>query len=447
MDDTIVAISTALGVGAISIVRVSGIDALEIVNKIFKGKDLTKVGDHTINYGHIIDNNKIIDEVMVSVMLAPKTYTKENIVEINSHGGIASTNKILKLLLHNGCRLANPGEFTERAFLNGRINLLESESIMDIIHATNEKALELAVNQLSGNISNEIKSIYNSEIEIISNIEVNIDYPEYDDIEVLTNKKILPKLLKIEEHLKNLIVGANESQIIKNGIDTIIIGKPNVGKSSILNKLLNEEKAIVTDIPGTTRDIVEGVVDINGIRLNIIDTAGIRKTDDIVESIGVNKSIELIDKADLIIFVLNNNEEITKEEIELLEKIRNKNYILVVNKIDLENRLKINEDYIELSTLNNIGIEKLKEKIIELFNLEKIENKDLNYLSSARSIDLIQKSLDKLNNCIEAIKNNYPIDMVEIDLKESSQYLSEILGINYNEDLLDQLFSNFCLGK
>ena len=321
MNDTIAAISTALAKGAISIIRVSGDEAIEIVSKIFKGKDLKQASDHTINYGHIYDGEILIDEVMVSIMKNPNTYTKEDVVEINAHGSIASANKILSLLLKNGCRLANPGEFTERAFLNGRIDLVEAESIMDIIDSKSEKALSLAVNQLSGNTSQNIKKIRAKLSEIETNIEVNIDYPEYDDVKVLSNELIKPVIIDVLDDLKILLNNSRDSNIIKEGIDTVIIGMPNVGKSSLLNKLLNEEKAIVTDVPGTTRDIVEGIIDINGIRLNLIDTAGIRDTDDIVESIGVKKSLELIDKASLILFVLNNNSCITKQELNILDKM------------------------------------------------------------------------------------------------------------------------------
>lgn len=448
MNDTIAAISTALAKGAISIIRVSGDEAIEIVSKIFKGKDLKQASDHTINYGHIYDGEILIDEVMVSIMKNPNTYTKEDVVEINAHGSIASANKILSLLLRNGCRLANPGEFTERAFLNGRIDLVEAESIMDIIDSKSEKALSLAVNQLSGNTSQNIKKIRAKLSEIETNIEVNIDYPEYDDVKVLSNELIKPVIIDVLDDLKILLNNSRDSKIIKEGIDTVIIGKPNVGKSSLLNKLLNEEKAIVTDVPGTTRDIVEGIIDINGIRLNLIDTAGIRDTDDIVESIGVKKSLELIDKASLILFVLNNNTCITKQELNILDKIKNKNYIIIVNKIDLEKKLEINEkNVIYMSTVENIGIEELKAKIFELYKLDKINIRDFNYVSSARGISLIEKSIECLENSLDCICQNMPIDIVELEINEASLYLGDILGINYKEDLLDQLFSNFCLGK
>ncbi len=449
MNDTICAISTPLAPGAISIIRMSGSEAISIANKVFIGKNLEKVNDHTINYGHIYDGDELIDEVMVSVMREPNTYTREDIIEINAHGSVASAKRILTLLLKSGCRLANPGEFTERAFINGRIDLVEAESVMDIIDSKSEKSLSMAVNQLSGSTSNKIKDIRKKISDIESNIEVNIDFPEYDDITVLSNEIIKPKLVEISDELHTLLNNSKDSKIIKDGIDTVIIGKPNVGKSSILNKLLEEDKAIVTDIPGTTRDIVEGSVDINGIRLNLIDTAGIRYTDDVVESIGVKKSLDLIDKASLIIFVLNNNTEITKEELDILNKIKDKNYIIIVNKIDLEKKIDDSNlnNVVYMSTINNIGIDQLKDIITKMYELDKINIKDFNYLSSARSISLIEKAIISIDKSIKAIDEGMPIDIVEVEINEASEYLGDILGINYKEDLFNQLFSNFCLGK
>lgn len=449
MNDTICAISTPLAPGAISIIRMSGSEAISIANKVFIGKNLEKVNDHTINYGHVYDGDELIDEVMVSVMREPNTYTREDIIEINAHGSVASAKRILTLLLKSGCRLANPGEFTERAFINGRIDLVEAESVMDIIDSKSEKSLSMAVNQLSGSTSNKIKDIRKKISDIESNIEVNIDFPEYDDITVLSNEIIKPKLVEISDELHTLLNNSKDSKIIKDGIDTVIIGKPNVGKSSILNKLLEEDKAIVTDIPGTTRDIVEGSVDINGIRLNLIDTAGIRYTDDVVESIGVKKSLDLIDRASLIIFVLNNNTEITKEELDILNKIKDKNYIIIVNKIDLEKKIDDSNlnNVVYMSTINNIGIDQLKDIITKMYELDKINIKDFNYLSSARSISLIEKAIISIDKSIKAIDEGMPIDIVEVEINEASEYLGDILGINYKEDLFNQLFSNFCLGK
>lgn len=448
MEDTIVAISSSAGAGAISIVRLSGSDALNIASKVFT-KDLTKVDSHTIHYGFITSNNEKIDEVLVSVMKAPKTFTREDIVEINCHGGIATTNKVLEVLLENGARLAEPGEFTKRAFLNGRIDLLEAEATMDLISSKAESARKISINTLTGETSNLIKNLRSELVKIISNIEVNIDYPEYEDIEVLTNESILPDIKKFKEKLEEIIKKSEDSKVIKEGIRVGIIGRPNVGKSSLLNSLLEEEKAIVTDVPGTTRDIVEGSLIVSGIPLNIIDTAGIRKTEDTVEKIGVEKSLKIIDTSDLLIYILNNNEEITEEEKEILEKTKNKKRIIVVNKIDLKTKLnkKLLDSYIEISVKENIGIDKIKDEIKRLFNIGEISTNDMTYLSNARSIALLKKSLNNINDAINEINNNNPIDIVELSLKESWNNLGEVIGETYTDELLDELFSRFCLGK
>ena len=448
MNDTIAAISTTTGIGAISIIRLSGPESLEIASKVFT-KDLTKVETHTIHYGYIKNNNEKIDEVLVSVMKAPKTFTKEDIVEINCHGGIATTNKVLEILLNNGARLAEPGEFTKRAFLNGRIDLLEAEATMDLISSKSDKARKMSLNTLTGETSNLIKDLRSDIVGIISNIEVNIDYPEYEDIEVLTNEKILPEIQKFKEKLEKIIKKSKDSKVIKEGIKVGIIGKPNVGKSSLLNSLLEEEKAIVTNVPGTTRDIVEGTIILDNVILNIIDTAGIRESNDIVEKIGIEKSLTIINEADLVIFILNNNEEITAEEKELLEKLKDKKKIIVINKIDLENKLdkSILDNYIEISAKENIGIEKIKDEIKRLFNLGELEASDLTYMSNARSISLLGKSLNNINDAISEINNNSPIDIVEFHLKDAWNNLGEIIGETYTDELLDELFSRFCLGK
>ncbi|MCI5835888.1 MAG: tRNA uridine-5-carboxymethylaminomethyl(34) synthesis GTPase MnmE [Firmicutes bacterium] len=448
MLDTIAAISTSLGVGAISIIRVSGNEAINIVNKIFKGKNLNEVETHTIHYGFIVENSKKIDEVLVSVMKSPKTFTMEDVVEINCHGGIATTKKVLELLLINGCRLAEPGEFTKRAFLNGRIDLIEAEGIMDLIDSKTEVARNLAMEEVSGNTSNLIHQLREKIVEIISQIEVNIDYPEYDDVKELKNNEIIPFIKDVKQELSKIIKMSENSKIIKEGINTVIIGKPNVGKSSILNALIEEEKAIVTDIPGTTRDVVEGVLNLDGIILNIIDTAGIRETNDIVEKIGVSKSLSLIDKSDLIIFVLNNNEPISEEEKEILEKIKNKPHIVIVNKIDLESKINLdNQDYIRISVKNNIGLDKLKSRIKELFNIEKLNTSDMNYLVNSRSLAILKNCNQILDGILDNIDNDFPIDMLEIDIKEVWNLLGSIIGETYEEELLDNLFSRFCLGK
>ncbi len=450
MNDTIVAISTALGVGAISIVRLSGKDAISIVNNCFKGKDLTKVESHTINYGFIKDNDEIIDEVLVSIMRAPKTYTTEDIVEINCHGGIIATNRILETMLNNGARLAEPGEFTKRAFLNGRIDLVESESVMDIIESKTNDARRLAISTLQGNITKLIQDYRKTLKDLLSQIEVNIDYPEYYDIEVVTKDNIKSSIEVLKKDLDKLIKESNNVMPIKQGIKTIILGKPNVGKSSILNKLLNEDKAIVTNIAGTTRDIVEGEINLDGIIINIIDTAGIRSTNDVVESIGVEKSLSLIKDADLVIVVLNNNEKLSKDDKEILEKTKNKERIIVINKVDLDSKIDIPKDIenvVYTSTIKEEGIEELKEKIKELFNIEKIKSKDYTYLSNTRQISLAKKALKEIKQAETALNKNMPVDIIEIDLNECFNTLGEIIGETYSDEIIDNLFKNFCVGK
>ena len=438
MNDTIAAISTALGVGAISIIRVSGDKSIEIVNKIFD-KDLEKVKSHTIVYGHIVDNENIIDEVLVSVMKSPKTFTTEDVIEINCHGGIATTNKVLELLLKNGARMAEAGEFTKRAFLNGRIDLLEAEGVMDLIDSKTEASRKLAMSALSGNVSRMISNLRNQMIEIITNIEVNIDYPEYEDILVVTTDMINSSITSLEEKLIKILKEAENGKIIKNGINTLIIGRPNVGKSSLLNKLLNEEKAIVTDIEGTTRDIVEGNISLDGIELNIIDTAGIRKTDNIVEQIGVNRSLSLIDKADLIILVLNNNEKLTEDDYKLLDSTNDKKRIIFINKNDLPKNINLDivDNVVYGSTMQIFGINALKDKIKELFNMEEIEKGDFNYLSNARHIATIHECISVVESIKEGLKNGLPIDMLEIDIKKIWELLGNLIGESYDEELLD----------
>lgn len=453
MDDTIVAISTALGIGAISIVRLSGPKSIEIVNKFFKGKDLTKVPSHTINYGYLYLNNEkteLLDEVLVSIMKAPKTYTTEDIVEINCHGGIITTNKILELMLTNGARLAAPGEFTKRAFLNGRIDLIKSESIMDIIESKSEEARKLALSGLTGRTSELIRNFRDRLKNLLSQIEVNIDYPEYYDIEVVTEETIKKEITDMKQKLEYLVKLSEDSMTIKNGIKTVIVGKPNVGKSSILNKLLDKEKAIVSDIAGTTRDIVEGEIYLDGILLNVIDTAGIRNSEDIIEQIGVKKSIDMINEADLVIVVLNGNDILTEEDNEILEKTKDKQRIIVVNKSDLTKNIIIPNDikdviYTNTTELN--GIENLKLEIKKLFNLEKIKTTDYTYLTNARQISLAKRAYESLLEAEKALLKGQPVDIIEIDLKDCFENLGEIIGETYSEEIIDNLFENFCVGK
>jgi len=448
MNDTIVAISTALGIGAISIIRLSGEDAISISNSVFKGKDLTQVPDHTINYGKIVENGKEIDEVLVSVMKAPRTFTSEDVVEINCHGGIITSQKILELLIEKGCRLAHPGEFTKRAFLNGRIDLIKADGIIDMINAKSSKMSEMAMNKINGETSNKIRDLREKLTQIITNIEVNIDYPEYYDIEEMTVDKINSSMNDIKNELNNILKMSKDGKIIKNGINVAILGRPNVGKSSLLNSLLDEKKAIVTDIAGTTRDIVEGTITINGILLNIVDTAGIRETENVVEQIGVNKSIEMIDKSDLNILLLNNNEELTEEDKDLLEKIKTKPHIIVINKIDLEKKLVLesNEDIITISAEKKIGLENLRNKIVELFNLEQIETSDMNYITNPEQIAKIKKCVSIASEIEEKLSTT-TVDMLEIDIRTIWTLLGEVLGETYDEEILDELFSRFCVGK
>ncbi len=451
MNDTIAAISTSLGIGAISIVRVSGDEAINIVNKIFKGKNLTKVKSHTINYGHIHNNDEIIDEVLVTVMKKPKTFTCEDVVEINGHGGIITTNKILELLLISGARLAEPGEFTKRAFLNGRIDLVEAEAIIDLIDAKNESSQKMAINQLKGRVSELVRGLRKEVLNVMANIEVNIDYPEYEDATEITYKELAGRVEEVKTKISKVLDESYNGQLIRNGIETVIIGRPNVGKSSILNKLLDEEKAIVTDIPGTTRDVIEGTVNMEGITLNIMDTAGIRKTENIIEQIGVEKSHQLIDKADLIIVVLNNNEPLTDDDLEIIDRVKDNKHIIVINKVDLDgvlDRKKITSDNIvTCNTIEKDGLDNLKHKIKEMFNLEQLETKDPTYLSNVRQITKLKESLTIIDDIDKAIKEEVPIDIIEIDIKKIWLILGEIIGETYNDELLDEIFSKFCLGK
>lgn len=447
MNDTIVAISTALGEGAISIIRVSGEDAISIVNPLFKGKDLDKVKSHTINYGHIVYKDEIIDEVLLSIMKTPKTYTREDIIEINTHGSIAVVNKIMEILLLSGCRLAQPGEFTKRAFLNGRIDLTESEGVMDLINSETELTRKMAINQLSGRVSKLITDLRDKIVALISNIEVNIDYPEYEDIEVVTINKIRKEVVEMKSKLLEILKLSEDGKILKDGIKTVILGKPNVGKSSLLNALLEEEKAIVTDVKGTTRDIVEGSIIIGGVKLNLIDTAGVRDSNDIVEKIGIEKSLSLIDEAELVLLVLDSSEELSDEDKFLLDKTKDKKRIVIMNKTDLDSNNTYDKDVIKISTKENIGIEEVKDKIKELFNVGTFLSKNLMFFTNARQIALLKSAIESLEEVEKGVNEEREIDMIEIDLKIVWEKLGDIIGANYTEELVDNLFSRFCLGK
>ena len=449
MEDTICAISTSMGIGAISIVRVTGPNTIDIVDSIFD-HDLKNASSHTIHYGHIKYKEEKIDEVLVMLMRGPKTYTTEDTIEINCHGGVNTTKKIMEVLLANGCRLAEPGEFTKRAYLNGRINLLEAESVNDLIIAKTDAARTLAINNVDGKLTKQISNLREKIAKILANIEVNIDYPEYTDELEVTKDLMHSYLDEINKELIKLVNGSKNGRIIKNGVNVAIIGKPNVGKSSILNSLLDEEKAIVTNIPGTTRDIVEGSITLNGVAINFIDTAGIRETEDIVEKIGVDKSKKTAENADIILFVLNNNEAISEEEKAMLEKYNNDKLIVFVNKMDLESKLIIPEnikDIVYGNTIDINGLEKLKERITEKLNLSNIVNKDMSYLCNLREIDLVNKAYESLKNAQSNLDAGFSVDMIEIDLKSAWDYLGEIMGDSYEGELVDKIFSNFCLGK
>lgn len=455
--DTIAAISTPPGEGAISIVRMSGEEAVSIAQKVFSGKDLTQAKSHTINYGHIVDpkTHEEIDEVMVSLMLAPKTFTREDVVEINCHGGIVATNRILQLLLVNGARLAEPGEFTKRAFLHGRIDLTQAESVMDLIRAKTDRSMKIALNQLDGNLSHLIDSLRKDILDVLAQVEVNIDYPEYDDVEEMTTKLLKEKAIEIKQRIEQLLKTASQGKIMHEGLATALVGRPNVGKSSLLNHLLHEDKAIVTDVAGTTRDVIEEYVNVSGVPLKLIDTAGIRETDDKVEKIGVERSKKAIEQSDLVLLVLNAAESLTKEDLELIRLTNDKKRIIILNKTDLEEKLdrkelaKISENapVYATSILKNEGVEALEEAISKLF-FNGIENSQSTVMvTNARHIALLKKAQNSLDFVLEGISSGMPVDLVQIDMTEAWNLLGEITGESYEDELLDQLFSQFCLGK
>ncbi len=450
LDDIIIGISTALSEGAISIIRLSGDKTIELVNKCFKGKDLTKVNSHTINYGYIVDENKeVIDEVLVSVFKAPKTYTTEDVVEINCHGGLFVTNKIYELLVVLGARPAEPGEFTKRAFLKGRIDLTKAEAVMDMISAENSSALKIASKGLLGFIKRTVDDLRQRLLDVIAVISVNIDYPEYDDVQMLTTNEIKPGIESIYNDVNNLLEKSKSAKYLKNGVNTAIVGRPNVGKSSLLNALLEEQKAIVTNIPGTTRDLVEAKINLGSVTLNLIDTAGIRETTDIVEQIGVSKSLDIIEKAELVLLVLDGSEELTTEDIELLEKVKDKKYLVIVNKNDLGIKIDLNklENPIIISTNDERAIDELRNAILRLIKVENIQNKDITYISNARQIEKLNLAKLELIEALKEIEENAFIDFVDIHLRAAWMYLGEIIGETSSESLLDELFSKFCLGK
>lgn len=450
MTDTICAIATSVGTSAINIIKISGKESISIVNKIFT-KDLLKAKTHTITFGYIKDKEEKVDEVLVSVFLEPNTNTGENIVEINTHGGLAVTNKILEMLLEQGCRLAEPGEFLKRAFLNGKRDLLEAESISDLINAKTEASRKMSMNGVTGELSRIIKNLRNKLLTIIANIEVNIDYPEYEDAIVYTNELLKTNIIEIKNELKKIVDESEKGSIIKNGINVGIVGKPNVGKSSLLNRLINEDKAIVTDVEGTTRDIVEGKIVINGIEINLIDTAGIRQTSNVVEKIGVEKSKSILETSDLLLAIFDGSKPLTKDDLDILKEIENKKSIIIINKEDLPMQIEKEKfsryKTLQISIKENKGINDIIEEIKSLFNLNELETQDFTYLSNARQINLIKNCLSLSEEINKQNEKNTPVDLIQIDIQRLWEKLGELTGESYKDELLDEIFSKFCLGK
>ncbi|MBM7648140.1 tRNA modification GTPase [Bacillus ectoiniformans] len=458
--DTIAAISTPMGEGAIAIVRLSGDEAISIADGIFKspnGKKLTEVDSHTIHYGHLMDpaTGQVVEEVMLSLMKGPRTFTREDVIEINCHGGLVSVNRVLQLVLKQGARLAEPGEFTKRAFLNGRIDLSQAEAVMDLIRAKTDKAMNVALNQMEGRLSTLIRKLRQEILETLAHVEVNIDYPEYDDVEEMTHQVLLDKSSFVQKEIGKLLQTSEQGKILREGLSTVIIGRPNVGKSSLLNALVHENKAIVTDIPGTTRDVIEEYVNVRGVPLRLVDTAGIRETEDIVERIGVERSRQVLKEADLILLVLNYADELTPEDEKLFEAVEGMDVIVIANKTDLPQQINMDrvkelsadKQLVTTSLLEEQGIDELEEAISSLFFTGTIESGDLTYVSNTRHIALLNQALTAITEAIENTESGTPIDIVQIDLTRTWELLGEIIGESVHESLIDQLFSQFCLGK
>ena len=438
--ETIVAVSTPMQEGAISIIRLSGPDAFSIVNKIFNN-DLSNKPSHTITYGMIVDQDgEDVDEVLVSIFRSPRSYTMEDVIEINCHGGVFVTKTILGLCIGNGARLARPGEFTERAFLNGRIDLTQAEGINDLITATNKTDAKNAINSMKGSVTRLITPLIDDLLQIIANIEVNIDYPEYDDVDILSQEVVLPMAKSWRKRIDEIIIKAQNSMIVKDGVDTVILGKPNVGKSSLLNALLEEDKAIVTDIEGTTRDLVEGRIRLSNITLNLVDTAGIRETKDKVEQIGIAKSLDALSKAQLVIVVLDASTDLDKSDKKLLEITKDYDRIIVYNKSDIRKT-----DNLSISALNNDVSELIK--VIEEKYEKQILASNESTLNNERQIGLAISARNSMDEVINMLEDNVELDLVTIDLQKSYNSLKEIIGETSREDLIDALFSKFCLGK
>lgn len=457
LNDTIAAISTPLGEGGIAVIRVSGEESVTYVERIFRSKTKLSVADtHTVHYGFIIEpaSAEKVEEVLVTLMKAPRSFTMEDVVEISCHGGIVSVKNVLDLLLSQGVRLAEPGEFTKRAFLNGRIDLTQAEAVIDLIRAKSDRAFKVALKQVEGNLSKQIKHLRYVLVELMAHVEVNIDYPEHD-VEEMTNAFIKTKCDAVMFVIDRLLVTAEQGKILREGIETAIVGKPNVGKSSLLNELAQENRAIVTDIPGTTRDVIEEFVNIGGIPLKLLDTAGIRETSDIVEQMGVERSKTALTEADLILLVLNSNDELQFDEIALMKQLADKQTIVILNKIDLERKLDVEqvlsyfpkERIVELSLIENKGIEDLEKAIAAIFFEGKLESSDLTYVSNVRHISLLKQAKRSLQDALDANEQYVPIDMIQIDIRAAWEQLGEIIGDSVGESLIDQIFTQFCLGK
>ncbi|SDN85795.1 tRNA uridine-5-carboxymethylaminomethyl(34) synthesis GTPase MnmE [Halobacillus aidingensis] len=455
--DTITAISTPMGEGAIAIVRLSGPEAVAIAANLFKGKDLNEVDSHTMHYGKIIDpeSGEMAEEVMVSVMRAPKTFTREDIVEINCHGGLVSVNRLLEIVLASGARLAEPGEFTKRAFLNGRIDLSQAEAVMDLIRAKTDRAMDVALKQMDGRLSKLIQELRQKLLETLAHVEVNIDYPEYDDVEEMSHEMMEEKTKEVHEEVTRILQTAKQGKILREGLGTAIIGRPNVGKSSLMNALVHENKAIVTEVPGTTRDVIEEYVNVRGVPLRLIDTAGIRETEDIVEKIGVERSRQVLKEADLILFVLNYGDELSEEDKKLFEAIRDMNIIVIVNKMDLEQRLDLDQvkelagdhPVITTSLIREEGIDQLETAIGDTFFEGDLDAGDMTYVSNVRHVQLLKQAKQALEDAQNGMEMGVPLDVVQIDVTRTWEILGEIVGDTVHESLIDQLFSQFCLGK
>lgn len=450
MEDTIAAVATTVGESSINVIRISGKDSINVANKIFS-KDISGALSHTVHYGFIMENGEKVDEVLLSVFKSPKTFTTEDIVEISVHGGSSSVNKVMELVLSNGARLAEPGEFLKRAFLNGRIDLTQAEAVGDLISSQTESSRKMALKGVDKTIYKMVNELKEKVLALIANIEVNIDYPEYEDAVLVTNDLIIKTINEVKDEINKLLRNSKKGLLIKNGLKIVIVGKPNVGKSSILNALLDENKAIVTDIKGTTRDIVTGELVIDGVKIDILDTAGIRETKDIVESIGVKRSVDAIDEADLVLFVVDSVDGFTHEDKEVLNKIKDKEVLVIYNKNDKVKDYKNDNlsDYesINISTFDSDMISKLKDKIAEMFDLESIAESNYMYISNARQIALLNNCISIINDIENSVKNGELVDMVEIDVKKLWETLSEITGEVSSDDLLDEIFSKFCLGK